>query len=42
MAKNPRIRMAKGKSPFAPVEDAVAAIRRGEMVIVIDDEDREN
>ena len=33
---------AKGASPFAPIEDALAAIRRGEMVIVIDDEDREN
>ena len=45
MAKNPRIRMAKGAkggSPFAAVEDAVAAIRHGQMVIVIDDEDREN
>jgi 3,4-dihydroxy 2-butanone 4-phosphate synthase / GTP cyclohydrolase II len=29
-------------SPFAPVEDAVEAIRRGEMIIVVDDEDREN
>jgi len=28
--------------PFAPVEDAVAAIRDGKMVIVADDEDREN
>src|SRR5687767_3062766 len=33
---------AKGTSPFAAVEDAVEAIRRGEMVIVVDDEDREN
>ncbi|MGE3276066.1 MAG: bifunctional 3,4-dihydroxy-2-butanone-4-phosphate synthase/GTP cyclohydrolase II [Vicinamibacterales bacterium] len=33
---------ARSKSPFAAVEDAVAAIRRGEMVIVVDDEDREN
>jgi 3,4-dihydroxy 2-butanone 4-phosphate synthase/GTP cyclohydrolase II len=33
---------AKGTSPFAPIEDAVEAIRRGEMVIVVDDEDREN
>ena len=33
---------AKGASPFASVEDAVEAIRRGEMVIVVDDEDREN
>jgi 3,4-dihydroxy 2-butanone 4-phosphate synthase / GTP cyclohydrolase II len=28
--------------PFARIEDAVAAIGRGEIVIVIDDEDREN
>jgi 3,4-dihydroxy 2-butanone 4-phosphate synthase / GTP cyclohydrolase II len=28
--------------PFAKVEDAVAAIGRGEIVIVVDDEDREN
>ena len=33
---------AKGASPFAAVEDAIEAIRRGEMVIVVDDEDREN
>ena len=40
-----RITIAKGarpKGPFAPVELAVAAIRRGEIVIVVDDEDREN
>jgi 3,4-dihydroxy 2-butanone 4-phosphate synthase / GTP cyclohydrolase II len=39
------IRIAKGaraSGPFAAIEDAVAAIRRGEMVIVVDDEDREN
>ena len=30
------------KSPFAEIPDAVAAIARGEMVIVVDDEDREN
>src|SRR4029078_5563491 len=29
-------------SPFARIEDAVDAIRAGRMVIVIDDEDREN
>src|SRR5213078_4261334 len=38
--------IAKGASnvnaPFAPIEDAVAAIRAGRMVIVVDDEDREN
>lgn len=28
--------------PFAPVEDAIAAIARGEFVAVIDDADREN
>ena len=28
--------------PFSEVEDAVAAIGRGEMVVVVDDEDREN
>ena len=40
-----QIKIAKGarsKSPFAPVEAAVAAIRRGDIVIVVDDEDREN
>ena len=30
------------KSPFAPIEQAIEAIRRGEMIIVVDDEDREN
>jgi 3,4-dihydroxy 2-butanone 4-phosphate synthase/GTP cyclohydrolase II len=43
--KKPAIRMAKGarrKGPFASVEAAVDAIGRGEMVIVVDDEDREN
>tara|TARA_A100001037_G_scaffold304356_1_gene340851 strand:- start:2931 stop:4031 length:1101 start_codon:yes stop_codon:yes gene_type:complete len=29
-------------SPFHPVEDALAAIRDGEMVVVVDDDDREN
>ncbi len=28
--------------PFAKIEDAVAAIGRGEIVVVVDDEDREN
>ena len=45
MAKKTQIKIAKGarsSGPFAAVEDAVAAIRRGEMVIVVDDEDREN
>ncbi len=30
------------KSPFAPIEEAIAAIRDGRMIIVVDDEDREN
>src|SRR5581483_9368816 len=32
----------KKHSPFARIEDAVDAIRAGRMVIVVDDEDREN
>ena len=30
------------KSPFAPIAEAVEAFRNGEMIIVVDDEDREN
>ncbi len=37
-----RVAAGRGRGPFAPVEEAVAAIRRGSMVIVVDDEDREN
>ena len=33
---------AAAKTPFAPIEDAIAAIRDGRMIIVVDDEDREN
>src|SRR5262250_1392751 len=39
------IRIAKGarrRSPFASIDEAVAAIRDGQMIIVCDDEDREN
>src|SRR5262245_66058842 len=40
------IRIAKGArkptSPFARIEDAIDAIRQGRMIIVVDDEDREN
>ena len=35
-------RTARPKSPFAPIEDAVDAFRDGRMIIVVDDEDREN
>jgi 3,4-dihydroxy 2-butanone 4-phosphate synthase/GTP cyclohydrolase II len=44
-AAAPSLRLARGGSsdrPFAAIEDALAAIRRGEIVIVVDDEDREN
>ena len=41
-----RIRIAKGArrklSPFARIEDGLTAIRAGKMIIVVDDEDREN
>ncbi|MBA2624967.1 MAG: bifunctional 3,4-dihydroxy-2-butanone-4-phosphate synthase/GTP cyclohydrolase II [Acidimicrobiia bacterium] len=33
---------AAPSSTFAPVEEAVAAIGRGEIIVVVDDEDREN
>jgi 3,4-dihydroxy 2-butanone 4-phosphate synthase/GTP cyclohydrolase II len=36
---NPR---AKSKAPFVSVEDALEEIRRGRMIILMDDEDREN
>ena len=39
------MRLAKGRrkaSPFSSVEDAIAAIRAGRMILVVDDEDREN
>ena len=40
-----RSRLPRAPRPavrLPPVEDAIAAIQRGEMVIVVDDEDREN
>jgi 3,4-dihydroxy 2-butanone 4-phosphate synthase/GTP cyclohydrolase II len=40
-----KLRIAKGsrkRGPFAPIEEAVEAIRDGSMIIVVDDEDREN
>ena len=40
-ASGPR-RVLRASGPFAPVEQAVEAIRSGGMVIVVDDEDREN
>jgi len=38
----PQKKARRKKSPFAPIEDAVQAIRDGRMIIVVDDEDREN
>ena len=40
--KNPKIRIARRKGPFASIEEAIEAIRAGQMIIVVDDEDREN
>ncbi|HEY2906783.1 MAG TPA: bifunctional 3,4-dihydroxy-2-butanone-4-phosphate synthase/GTP cyclohydrolase II [Vicinamibacterales bacterium] len=41
-----KIEIAKGArkrpSPFARIDDAIAAVQAGEMIIVVDDEDREN
>ena len=44
MTKNIRDRQGRApkRTPFAPIEDAVAAFRAGQMIIVVDDEDREN
>jgi len=44
-SRQPGLKLAsksRRRSPFASVEDAVEAIRLGQMVIVVDDEDREN
>ena len=43
--KNSKIRIAKGArkhGPFASIDDAIEQIRAGRMIIVVDDEDREN
>ena len=40
-----KIRIAKGarkRGPFSTIDEAVAAIQAGRMLIVVDDEDREN
>ena len=34
--------MTGATGPFAPIEDAVAAVARGELVVVVDSADREN
>jgi 3,4-dihydroxy 2-butanone 4-phosphate synthase/GTP cyclohydrolase II len=40
--KNPKMRIARRKGPFASIEEAIDAVRAGRMIIVVDDEDREN
>ncbi len=42
--KDTTLRIAKGarRGPFATIEEAVEAIRAGRMVVVVDDESREN
>src|SRR5262245_66119363 len=34
--------MTEQRSPFATVEEAVEEIRQGRMIVLVDDEDREN
>jgi 3,4-dihydroxy 2-butanone 4-phosphate synthase / GTP cyclohydrolase II len=34
--------MTNEKAPFATVEDAIAEVRQGRMIVLVDDEDREN
>jgi len=41
-AKAEKAAAATGKSPFATIEEAIEEIRQGRMVVVCDDEDREN
>jgi len=40
--KQPKIRMARRRGPFASIEEALEAVGAGRMIIVVDDEDREN
>jgi len=45
-SKSAELKLAKGarrrRSPFTTIDDALAAITAGQMIIVVDDEDREN
>ena len=34
--------MSSTKTPFATIEEAIEEVRRGKMVVVVDDENREN
>lgn len=42
MSREPLEQRGSEESVFASIEDAVAAIARGEIIVVVDDEDREN
>jgi 3,4-dihydroxy 2-butanone 4-phosphate synthase/GTP cyclohydrolase II len=42
MTKNIRIAKGARRTPFASIDEAIAAFRDGQMIIVCDDEDREN
>ena len=42
MTKTTSTNLGRGDTDFAPIEDVIVAISRGEMVIMVDDEDREN
>ena len=42
MPNHLKVARRRKKSPFSPIEDAIAAVRDGRIVIVVDDEDREN
>ncbi|MGB6059704.1 MAG: bifunctional 3,4-dihydroxy-2-butanone-4-phosphate synthase/GTP cyclohydrolase II [Microthrixaceae bacterium] len=42
MSREPLAKQGDEDSVFASIEDAVAAIARGEIIVVVDDEDREN
>ena len=38
----PALALKKSNSPFARIEDAIEAVRAGQMIIIVDDADREN
>ena len=42
MSREPLDRQGREGSDFATIEEAVAAVSRGEIIVVVDDEDREN
>ena len=42
MAETTETQSDQTKAPFATIEEAIEEIRRGRMVVVVDDEDREN